>query len=61
MLTGYEQVRSIAAAIAGDREAADRVDLVLPETGACRISSQAGTSAITMTATHAISHARPTQ
>ncbi len=48
MLTGYEQVRSIAAAIAGDREAADRVDLVLPETGACRISSQAGTSAITI-------------
>jgi hypothetical protein len=36
MLTGYEQVRSIAAALAGDREAADRVELVLPETGACK-------------------------
>jgi len=36
MLTGYEQVRSIAAALAGDREAADRVELVLPETGVCR-------------------------
>jgi hypothetical protein len=35
MMTGYEQVRSIIADIAGDREAADRVDLVLPETGVC--------------------------
>ncbi len=35
MLTGYEQVRSIAAAIAGDWEAARKVHLVLPETGVC--------------------------
>lgn len=35
MLTGYEQVRSIAADIAGDREAAGRVELMLPETGVC--------------------------
>ena len=35
LATGYEQVRSIAAALAGDREAADRVELQLPETGAC--------------------------
>lgn len=35
MLTGYEQVRSIIADIAGDREAAERVELVLPETGVC--------------------------
>ncbi len=35
MLTGYEQVRSIAAAIAGDWEAAQDVQLVLPETGVC--------------------------
>ena len=35
MLTGYEQVRSIAAAIAGDWEAARDVRLVLPETGVC--------------------------
>jgi hypothetical protein len=35
MMTGYEQVRSIVADIAGDREAADRVELVLPETGVC--------------------------
>jgi thioredoxin reductase len=35
MMTGYEQVRSIAAAIAGDHEAAAKVELVLPETGVC--------------------------
>lgn len=35
MATGYEQVRSIAAALVGDREAADDVHLVLPETGVC--------------------------
>jgi thioredoxin reductase len=34
-MTGYEQVRSITAAIAGDREAAERVELTLPETGVC--------------------------
>lgn len=34
-LTGYEQVRSVAAAIAGDTESADRVELTLPETGVC--------------------------
>ncbi|MEU3429855.1 NAD(P)-binding domain-containing protein [Streptomyces gardneri] len=34
-LTGYEQVRSVVAAIAGDRESAERVELVLPETGVC--------------------------
>ena len=35
LLTGYEQVRSVAAAIAGDMVAADDVRLVLPETGVC--------------------------
>jgi len=35
MITGYEQVRSIAADIAGDKEAAARVELELPETGVC--------------------------
>ncbi|MFE7750727.1 NAD(P)-binding domain-containing protein [Streptomyces sp. NPDC057428] len=34
-MTGYEQVRSVAAAIAGDIESADRVELTLPETGVC--------------------------
>ena len=33
--TGYEQVRSVVAALAGDWEAARRVDFVLPETGVC--------------------------
>ncbi len=35
MVTGYEQVRSIVADIAGDKEAAERVELILPETGVC--------------------------
>ncbi|MBO1905277.1 FAD-dependent oxidoreductase [Microvirga sp. 3-52] len=35
MLTGYEQVRSVVAAIAGDLTAADDIHLVLPETGVC--------------------------
>jgi thioredoxin reductase len=35
MATGYEQVRSIAAHLAGDQAAADDVRLVLPETGVC--------------------------
>jgi len=35
MMTGYEQVRSIVAEIAGDHEAAADVRLVLPETGVC--------------------------
>jgi hypothetical protein len=34
-LTGYEQVRSVVAEIAGDRAAAARVELVLPGTGVC--------------------------
>ncbi|UUU19339.1 NAD(P)-binding domain-containing protein [Streptomyces sp. DSM 40750] len=34
-MTGYEQVRSITAALAGDQEAAERVELTLPETGVC--------------------------
>lgn len=35
LLTGYEQVRSVVAALAGDWEAASRVELKLPETGVC--------------------------
>jgi glycine/D-amino acid oxidase-like deaminating enzyme len=35
LATGYEQVRSIAAALAGDTAAAERVELHLPETGVC--------------------------
>ncbi len=35
LLTGYEQVRSVVAHLAGDEEAANDVRLVLPETGVC--------------------------
>ncbi len=34
-MTGYEQVRSVVAALDGDLVSADRVDLVLPDTGVC--------------------------
>jgi hypothetical protein len=35
MATGYEQVRSVVAALAGDMEAAFDTKLVLPQTGVC--------------------------
>lgn len=35
MATGYEQVRSIAAALAGNQEEAENLQLNLPETGVC--------------------------
>jgi glycine/D-amino acid oxidase-like deaminating enzyme len=35
LLTGYEQVRSVVAALVGDMEAARNVMLTLPETGVC--------------------------
>ena len=40
MATGYEQVRSVVAAIDGDMETARKVELDLPETGVC--NSDAG-------------------
>ena len=36
--TGNEQVRSVAAHLAGDDTAADEVQLVLPETGVCSVT-----------------------
>jgi thioredoxin reductase len=39
MLTGYEQVRSVVAALVGDLEAARRVELTLPDTGVCSSTS----------------------
>jgi len=36
--TGYEQVRSVVAALAGDWESARRVELALPETGVCNVT-----------------------
>ena len=38
MATGYEQARSVVAALAGDLVAADDVQLELPETGVCSAS-----------------------
>ena len=40
MATGYEQVRSITAYLAGDIEASKRVELDLPETGVCSVNLQ---------------------
>lgn len=45
LLTGYEQVRSVVAALAGDWDAARRVELVLPETGVCSGPLAAGGAA----------------
>jgi thioredoxin reductase len=44
MATGYEQVRSIAAFIAGDLKSANAIQLVLPETGVCstNLAARAG-------------------
>lgn len=36
LLTGYEQVRSVACALTGDDEGARQVQLVLPHTGVCQ-------------------------
>jgi hypothetical protein len=44
MATGFEQARSVVAAIAGDQEAADRVELDLPETGVCSVGAAAEAS-----------------
>ncbi|HEX6675205.1 MAG TPA: FAD-dependent oxidoreductase [Actinomycetes bacterium] len=48
MLTGYEQVRSIAAALAGDLEAARRVELTLPAGGACSTDRGAADASCTV-------------
>jgi thioredoxin reductase len=47
MATGYEQVRSVVAALAGDWEAARKVELDLPETGVCGTGGAAGGSCCT--------------
>jgi thioredoxin reductase len=46
LLTGYEQVRSIADELAGNRAAARQVQLTLPETGVCSTDAvgETGTS-----------------
>ena len=42
LATGYEQARSVVAMLAGDVEAAERVELVLPETGVCSTTAVDG-------------------
>ncbi|GAA3644609.1 NAD(P)-binding domain-containing protein [Microbacterium awajiense] len=42
LATGYEQVRSVAALIAGDAQAAASVELVLPATGVCSTGDAGG-------------------
>jgi SAM-dependent methyltransferase/thioredoxin reductase len=44
MLTGYEQVRSVVAALTGDLESARRVELTLPGTGVCSATPAAETA-----------------
>jgi hypothetical protein len=43
--TGYEQVRSVVAALAGDWESARSVELALPETGVCSSDRSASSAA----------------
>jgi hypothetical protein len=43
--TGYEQVRSVVAALVGDWESARNVEFVLPETGVCSVNRDAGPQA----------------
>lgn len=45
LATGYEQARSVAAMLAGDVAAAERVELDLPETGVCGIDTGGAGSA----------------
>jgi len=42
LATGYEQARSVVALLSGDVAAAERVELVLPETGVCSSDLAAG-------------------
>ena len=41
LATGYEQARSVVAMLSGDVAAAERVELVLPETGVCNTTLSA--------------------
>lgn len=59
LATGYEQVRSVAAALAGNQESADTVHLELPETGVC--STDGGTSCDVPAVTAAPADDAPTE
>ena len=54
MLTGYEQVRSVVAALSGDLEGARRVELTLPGTGVCSSTPVAGATAAVCCDTKAV-------
>ncbi len=58
LATGYEQVRSVAAALAGDWTAARDVQLDLPETGVCSTAPVAA-GAVTATQTTTLSRTTP--
>ncbi|WIB25697.1 NAD(P)-binding domain-containing protein [Curtobacterium sp. MCSS17_015] len=60
LLTGYEQVRSIAADLAGDHAAARLVELVLPETGVCSTDIGGSSSCCTTPAAAATPNAADT-
>ena len=45
LATGYEQARSVVAMLSGDVVAAERVELVLPETGVCNTTAISGEAA----------------
>src|SRR5690606_38381899 len=47
LATGNEQVRSVAAKLMGDDEAAGRVELSLPETGVCTVGPRVKVAAAT--------------
>jgi hypothetical protein len=49
LLTGYEQVRSVACALTGDEAGARDVQLVLPETGVCQSDLSAGSACCSTT------------
>lgn len=65
LATGYEQVRSVVAALAGDWQAAAEVRLVLPETGVCGVPAAVdanglGSACCGAPATEAIQETAPT-
>ena len=53
MLTGYEQVRSVVALLDGDEAAAREVQLLLPETGVCKVDSRGGSCCAPTPSKHA--------
>ena len=61
LLTGYEQVRSVAAALAGDWAAARDVRLELPETGVCSSgeNGSCGTAPLVAPSPFAVALPRP--